>query len=168
MCEAEEGWHLSSSFILPTEVSVQFATYFSRIMNILKNGPISNQMNIFSTDQGLALIKDINAKASKNDKDVPEAYLSIRSSFIEELEADRVYSLDDFGSNQSETDYSRLSLKRCELKNHKILWICKKHAEQLNVKVLSDNVRGKDISNENNLKILDELEFVNIELLNDA
>lgn len=164
MCEAEDGWHLSSSFILVSEFTVQFATYFSRIMNILKNGSVSNQMNIFCTDQGSILLGEINSKASKNDKDVPEGYLSIRSSFIDELNADKLFSLDDFQA--SGEDLSKLSLERCELKNHKILWLCKKHIEKLQVKVLNENAASSDISNENNAKILDELELINSELIN--
>lgn len=96
MCEAEDGSHLSSSFILVSELTAQFATYFSRIMNIIKNGSVSNQMNIFCTDQGSILLDEINSKASKNDKDVPEGYLSIRNSFIDEFNSDKLFALEDF------------------------------------------------------------------------
>ena len=166
MCEAEEGWHLSSSFVpLPvSDLSPNISSYLSRIMNILKNGSISNQMNIFNTEEGSNLMNLIEKNSSADDNVVPTGYIDVRDKFIEAIENDNIFSLASFHLNDD--PINKLSLDRCELKNHKVLWLCKNHSEKLNAKVLNENSKETAAINETAYRILEVFDNLNMESFN--
>jgi len=160
LCEAEDGWHLSSTFVCLKEVKPQLCPYLARVMNILKSGNISNQLNVFSTEQGSQLIKDIENKSAANDVDVSESFIQLRQLFIDEFESGNALSFEMFKGGQAK----KMSLERCEMKNHKILWLCKAHVDLLGPKVLNES--DKDTSdtalNQANNMILKELESIDM------
>ncbi len=160
LCEAEDGWHLSSTFVCLKEVKPQLCSYLARVMNILKSGNISNQLNVFSTEQGSQLIKDIENKSAAHDVDFSESFTQLRQLFIDEFESGNALSFDMFKGGQAK----KMSLERCEMKNHKILWLCKAHVDLLGPKVLNES--DKDTSdaalNQANNMILKELESIDM------
>lgn len=164
MCEAEDGWHLSPAFVPLKEIPRQFCTYLSRIMNILKNGSISNSMNIFSSSQGSKVIAEIESKSSTDENQVAESYLTLRNFFIEEIDNDNCYTLEAFNSTKADSEeLNELGLTRCELKNRKVLWLCDDHISKMDVKVLSDSGKGaQEETNEQFYKIVQEMENLNL------
>ena len=125
MCEADEGFHMSDSCAVMSQVSPVFSTYLATILNIIKHGNLANKMNLFLTSQGLDLIKEIESKSLSDEKALIISYLEMRRFFISENEKARVYSL---GSE----------LQRCQLKNGQILWLCNEHVVKLKGKVLAE------------------------------
>lgn len=126
-------------------------------MRILKNGNISNQMNIFSTDKGSQLIKDIEEKSLADDKDVYESYIQLRKYFLSFLAK--------FEKGNEQAGF--IELKRCELKNHKILWLCGKHIKALNPTILKDSAKNVSSGNGDEYKLLDELVNVHMNIFSD-
>ncbi len=159
LCEAEDGWHLSSTFMCLKDIKPDMCSYLARVMNILQSGNTLKQLNIFCTEQGSQLIKDIENKALVTDIDVGESFIKIRQLFIEQYESGNVLSFDMFIDGK----VSRMSLKKCEMKNHKILWLCNGHIDSLNPKVLSDSDNNTELAlDEANYMILKELENINL------
>lgn len=162
MCESEDGWHLSSALVPLKEIPLQYCSFLSRIMNILKNGSISNSMNIFSSSQGAKLISEIESKSSSGEKELADSYITLRNFFVEAIDNDQCYTLESFNKNGNE-EMNEMGLTRCELKNRKVLWLCDDHVEKMDVKILSDS--GKEIQDETNhhfYKILEEMENLNL------
>ena len=81
MCEHDEGWHFSNTYLVLTELNSNFCPYLARIMNIIKNSNLANQLQIFLSEQGHKLMSDIESKASKIE--LSESYLELRKYFIE-------------------------------------------------------------------------------------
>ena len=156
LCEAEDGWHLSTTIVPIKEIS-SFCSYLSRIMRILKNGNISNQMNIFSTDQGSKLIKEIEDKSLSDEKDVCLSYFSLRNHFLSFLS-------NSFEQENEVKQTEFLELKRCELKNHKIVWLCDRHITSLNPTILKDSGKNLKSGNDDEYKLLDEMESLDLNL----
>lgn len=183
MCEFEEGWHLCDSFVLLPELNSLYCIYLARIMNIIRNGNLSNELQIFSANQGIKLIEDIESKATASNteddtNDINESYASLRKFFITECENKNLKSLHtilkfskDNTNNKNRAEQSSVSigLERCELKNGKVLWLCKKHLEQSNARVLTDsktqNTNALAGFDQNKNKMLDLIEEIKIELL---
>jgi hypothetical protein len=148
LCEHEEGWHLSDSLIvLPDHLNYIFdstalkktASYLARIVNILKSGSLSSEMQIFLSDEGQQLITKLEKPAET--VDLSESYTTLREHFINEyFKEKRLVVLSKKEEFSDETD-----LKRCELKNGKVLWLCANHIESTKARVLKDT----DISNAN-------------------
>jgi hypothetical protein len=152
ICEHDEGWHLTDSLVVLNDLSTSFCPYLARMMSILKNGNLATELKIFLSDQGNKLLAEIDSKAIgvKNELDIQESYTLLRKYFINELESNRLINL--FQQNY-------LGLERCELKNGKILWLCKKHIEQTGAHILSD----AEESNANVFEQKDDkmLEYIN-------
>jgi hypothetical protein len=49
------------------------------------------------------------------------------------------YDNNDLSVNRDENAYNRLGVERCELKNGKILWLCKNHIKETQASILSNN-----------------------------
>lgn len=133
MCEHEEGWHLCDSFLILPELMPSFCSYLTRIMKIIQNGTLLNEMQIFLVDQGYKLLSEINSKAVSDENEFIESYTSMLKYFHSELEKDNVRSF-----KKSDQENS-IPLQRCELKNGKNLWLCQKHIEQTNARVVTDS-----------------------------
>jgi hypothetical protein len=142
MCEHEEGWHLSESFVAlfsetnPLLKELASSPYLARMMTIIKNGPLCNEMQIFLSEQGQSLLREIEKKAAQQsvtdgaDESVAESYISLRKSFIKMCEEEKKPPQAAVGSLEA--------LQRCELKNGKILWLCKSHVESTKAPILTD------------------------------
>ncbi len=149
LCEHDEGWHFTDSFVPLDTLNTEFCSYLARIMNILKNGSISNNNNIYITENGINLLKEIELKASSDEKEVYQSYISLRNFFIEKCDIDFIYTFETFNSNELDSK-KKFNLERCELKNHKIVWLCKNHIEKLNAKILTDSTKTNNSSGLNN------------------
>ena len=159
MCEYEEGWHLARSFVLFNELNPSWCSYLHRVMNILRNDSLLNELKLFVTDHGQRLLKEIESKSLNEERDVIESYLSLRTYFIEQLEADSIYSLDLLEQNKA-SEYAT-TLQRCELKNGKIYWLCNDHIALKNAKILTDSVKAVEVNyDQAGYQMLDEIEKV--------
>lgn len=165
MCESEDGWHLSKCIVPLKEMPTEYCSYLLRIMNILKNGPLSNHMKLFLTDQGTKLLNEIEAKSSQDQTEVSASYIALRSFFIERIDSNEFYSFDSFGNA---SDKVGEQLTRCKMKNHKVLWLCDEHVEKLEVKVLSDSTEVINTAAFGNqtYELLEDIEKIRIEDFN--
>jgi hypothetical protein len=165
-------------------------------MNILKNGNLSTELLIFLNKKGEQLLNEIESKAKINETDMHASYVYARTKFAEKYEAGRVLPVvnrkppkaaeSEEKSTMEEKEpaaienYQELlklkkndmknivGLSRCELKNGKILWLCKEHALLSNATVLEDYVESSassSNSNENKNKLLVDIENIDLELV---
>lgn len=174
MCEFEEQWHLSPSYIVVTDVDPTWCSYLgllsdfnslinitsdlnkmyiARVMTILKNDKcLANELNIFVTEGGQKLLKDFESKALTDEKSIIESYQSLRSYFIAQIKGGNILLS---GSLNTE---NLLGLERCELKNGQINWLCPEHVKSQNAKVLTDSVKNQDVGIDlDKYQILEEL-----------
>jgi len=150
MCEFAEGWHLSTAYVLIEQLRPEWSPYLARIMNILKNDRLSNQLSIFVTDQGRKQLKEIETGLGLGDeKDVIDSYHSLRSFYAGQAE---------------ETLSNEVFLERCELKNGQVTWLCTEHVKETNAKVLSDVGNAQEVTNNDLDKYLLIEEIGNIKL----
>jgi hypothetical protein len=164
MCEFDEGWHVSDNYFTleNNELPSSYCTYLARLMNILKNGNLATQMQLFTTPNGQKLMKEIESKAliaTSSEQDViNDSYVDLRKRFTIENENKKVFSLSNDGSNTD--DLGKLDLERCELKNGKTMWLCKKHIEVTNARPLADDLMTTNTSMYDLLanKMLEDLE----------
>jgi len=169
VCEAEDGWHLSQTFVPVKDLHIskhtQFCPYLSRISNILKNGSVSNEMKIFLCDRGEKLLDDIENSALTSDVDITVSYQKLRGYFIEKFERGECYSLDAF--KKAEDDVETMGLFKCQLKNHKALWLCSSHVDKMGAKVISDSLKVVEAStiglNDPACLIVEDIENINME-----
>jgi len=136
MCEHEEGWHSSNSFFVYNQPSAMDCAYLARVMNILKYSNLHNELLIFRTEQGTKLIQELEAKSTENE--LIDSYIGIRKILIREFDKGTIWST-DIKINNDENVYNRLGLERCELKNGKILWLCKQHRDQTEANLIQNN-----------------------------
>ena len=161
MCEHENEWHLSNTLaILPEPIATEYSAYLARIMRILKSGSLANDMQIFACEAGAKLLADIEAKAvidsGDGDAKLAASYTALRKFYIESYEAGKVACawgrVDD-------------DLSRCEMKNGKILWLCKRHVAETNARVLNnDNKANQHLEVDLNSEMLNDLDQIEIEL----
>lgn len=175
MCEFEEQWHLSPSYIVVTDVDPTWCSYLgfifqifkslininsnlnkmsiARVMTILRNDKcLANELNIFVTEYGQKLLKDFEGKSLTDEKDIIESYQSLRSYFIAQIKGGNILLS---GSLNTE---NLLGLERCELKNGQINWLCPEHVKSQNAKVLTDSVKNQDVGIDlDKYQILEEL-----------
>jgi hypothetical protein len=143
MCENEEGWHPVSTFFGHTNTNLltgssSFNSYLLRIMNILKYGNLTNELTIFLSKQGTQIINEIENKPCEYD--LIESYGLLRKILINDFETGNIWSMNNLELNNNNQDvYDRIGLERCELKNGKILWLCKNHVSKTQANVLSNN-----------------------------
>lgn len=135
MCEHEEGWHPVQSFFVYKNLSVSDYAYLARIMNILKYGNLINKLQIFLSDEGQKLIREIEAKSEETE--LIDSFINLRRNFIDEFENGSIWS-NNLNLNKDDNVYNRLELARCELKNGKILWLCSDHVKQSDGNILSN------------------------------
>ena len=154
MCEYEEGWHLSETFTVLPELNTSFCLYLARIMSLLKNGSVSTTMQVFLCEQGKKLLDDIEkVNSNSTSADIKESYISVRKHFV----------------NEREEKNLKLDLKRCELKNGKIMWLCKEHAQITNSKIINDSLATivSNKSEQSQIKFLEDIQQVKIELVDE-
>ena len=165
LCEADDGWHLVNSFVVLHDLAPMFCSYLARLIHILKNGNFTNEFSIFGSEQGTELIRNIESQSLNEEKVVYESYKALRTFFIEESERGNIYSFDDF-NNDRETASGVSDLQRCELKNHKVLWLCNQHVQKLSAKVLTDSVKlaNSTAFNEAVSLILKDLDTIQIQI----
>lgn len=132
MCEHEESWHFSDLLVLYPKILSNNCAYFLRIMTILRNGSYSNEFGVLFTEQGKKLYNEIKEKVIGDSTEIADSYNSLRNFFITKFEEDDFYFIDQ-NSNQN-----YFGLKKCELKNGKILWLCAEHAEKCGGKIITD------------------------------
>lgn len=159
LCEHEEGWHLSKSFLILPDLNPNYGPYLTRIMNIIKNGSLSNELQIFLTDHGDKLLRDLDKKSINENSDISDSYLSLRRYFIEEFEKGHVFLTDEILSDNG----PQIDLKRCELKNGKKLWLCKEHSLATNAKILNNKMMSNQID-QSIFKLLDEINQIRIDI----
>ena len=138
MCEFQDGWHPSSSFISITSNSSNktglssllksFASYLTRVMSIVKNGPISSELQVLLSVQGRRTLGDI--ETTSDHKDIVDSYVALVKHVLgkheqeqEQQQQDKLQHGDNFEGS------SKMGLIRCELKSGKTMWLCKKHME---------------------------------------
>jgi hypothetical protein len=179
MCENDEGWHLSDNYTLldSNEFSNSlYSPYLARLLNIIKNGStIASQSQLFLTQQGQKLMHEIEQKAiSMIDTDaVMNSYISLRKKFIQECEHETVRTMSSSQQNAAtirttDNGDNQLDLHRCELKNGKILWLCKKHIETSNARIIADDqfVGGTNTQMEQLVhKMLQDIDSIEINLV---
>jgi hypothetical protein len=162
MCEYEEGWHVpeTSARLILSDINLNFCAYLTRVMNLIKNGSLSTTMQIFLCEQGQKLLDEIekNALSSSNNIEIKESYISLRKHYVNEVEA-----------LSSSSSKSKTDLNRCELKNGKIVWLCKKHAEATNSKIITDDLKTVITQNSDRLqgKLLDDIQQIKIEIVDE-
>ncbi len=151
MCESEDGWHLTKAYALVERLRPEWSSYLARIMNILKNDRLSNQLSIFVTDQGRKQLKEIEVSSLGEEKDVIASYHSVRSFYAEQ-------------SGETSVE-GEVSLERCELKNGQVKWLCPEHVKETNARVLSDAGNGQETVNNDLAKYLmiEEIEKMKLE-----
>ncbi|RNA34024.1 serine threonine- kinase pats1 [Brachionus plicatilis] len=156
MCEHEESWHFSDCIVILPELLSSYCPFLVRIISILRNGSSSNELGVFLSEQGNNLFNDMKEKSQGESLDMGDSYHSFRSFFISEFENDGYYSLSWLGGNSISNP---LGLENCELRNGKILWMCKKHIEETDAEILSDqdNFTSNQIEQEKN-NLIEELD----------
>jgi hypothetical protein len=138
--------------VVANDLNTEWCSYLARIMNILKNGNLSNELKVFVTDYGQNMLKEIESKSLNEEKDVIESYLSLRNFFITELDSENIFSETD-SNNKTLT-----KLERCELKNGKIYWLCDEHIKMKNARILTDSVKAAEVSyDQTKYQMLDEI-----------
>jgi hypothetical protein len=143
MCEFDEGWHSSDNYLTLDNGLPGSYAYLARIMNIIKNGNLASESQVFTTQQGQQLMDEIDRKGrigSREDHEfadviISESYLELRRLFADACKAGRLLS---FGVN-SANDGSQLDLERCELKNGKTVWLCARHVAECGARPLADD-----------------------------
>lgn len=156
LCEHEEGWHLSDWIAILPDLSPQYCGYLLRIMNIIKNGSLSNDMQIFQLDIGHKLLTDIEKKSSLA-TNINESYISLRKFYIENINSNKIFSL-----TADVTD----DLTKCELKSGKILWLCGEHMALTNAKIIDNTIRNETFKNDPlAFQILDEIKAIDITII---
>lgn len=161
MCEHEESWHFSDCFVILPELLNIYCPYLIRLITILKNGSSSNELGVFLTEQGNKLLSEME-KSMDESIDLFDSYNSFRNIFINEFESDRFYSLSWLSDNWNDKP---LGLENCELRNAKILWLCKKHCEETDAEILSDqdNFTTDSIEKEKNF-LIEELDNIDLNI----
>ena len=155
MCEHEEGWHFpANEYLLITELNPHFCPYLARIMNIIKNGNLVNQMQIFLTEYGHKLISDIESKARKID--LSESYIELRKHFIFEYENSKTFT----PNKENKTE-----LKLCELKNGNISWLCPDHIDSTNARQIPHSNIASPLNTDQNIKLLNYIEQIIIDTI---
>ena len=152
VCEYEEGWHLSEMSIVLSELNINFCSYLTRIMNLIKNGSLSTTLQIFICEQGQKILDEIERNANSSNIEIKESYIALRKHFVNEAQGSKKYTLD---------------LHRCELKNGKKMWLCKKHADLTNAKIITDNL-ATTITNNTELlqaQFLEDIQQIKIEMI---
>ena len=152
-CEYEEGWHLAETYLLISDINItNFCAYLTRVMNLIKNGNLSTTLQIFLCEQGQKLLGEIEKNSISSNLEIRESYIAMRKHFVNESQNLSQKSID---------------LHRCELKNGKIMWLCQKHAEATNAKILTDNLATVITNNSEILqaKFLEDVEQINIEIV---
>lgn len=171
MCENEEGWHPVSSYIPVDNLDPNFHSYLARMMHILKYSHFSTELNVFLMDQGIDLLAEIDSylndnqtepKSLNNEKELSQSYVSIRNYFIAQTENHNLVNTSTaFGE-------MTLGLQRCELKNGKMLWLCKRHIESNSARILNDTVETNfsyaDTIN-TKLSIISELDSTKLDII---
>lgn len=163
MCEHENEWHPSHALVvLPEPVASEYSAYLARVMNILKNSSLASELNVLITESGVKLINDLENKAVMENCDreteLTASYTALRRFYVESYEKKQVLST-------TRCDLVDGGLKRCELKNGKILWLCNKHIEETNAKVLTDNINTNLVSDADlNSEMLQNLNQIEIEI----
>ena len=143
MCEHDEGWHLSESSVsLDGQVPASFCSYLCRLMNILRHGEVASQMIIFALPDGQRVLDQVEERASLDESDIADSYVALRQHFINEwskkaLAANASTSDADAAASASSGE-QRVDLKRCELKNGKVLFLCDKHAKATKARVITN------------------------------
>ena len=156
LCEYEEGWHVNiQSPLLIENVEFSYYPYLARIMNILKYGNLSTELKIFLTKNNI--LNDIekfmtdktneNNSSSNVETDFNQSYMALRNYAISQS-----LNIDD--------------LQRCELKSGKILWLCQKHIDECDARILKDSSFETNFNENINLKstILNELDSIEINI----
>ena len=88
-----------------------------------------------------------------------ESYLALLKHFSSQLEAEK--KLDD-------SNHEVMGLKRCEMKNGKVLWMCKQHIEMTNPKILEFNLKNDTSTNLNEqlaIQMLHDIEEIKIDIV---
>jgi hypothetical protein len=166
MCEHEEGWHCLDILVTMPETTRPLGAYLARIMNILKNGGETNQMRIFRVEQGQRSMNEAQTQATQTgNPSLEEAYQVLREIFINKFEKQEAFRVSG-GEAVASSEELNLDLKRCELKNGKVLWLCEKHLQQTNARELFDNVvTNNSDDQEANKKFLDDLDTIQIDMI---
>ena len=152
LCEHEEGWHLDQFYSIISELNPDYCSYLARIMSVIKYGNLATEVQIFQSQEGLNLIKEIESKALTDEDadDIMESYMLVRQDLIDESTENKVLH----------------GLKLCELKNGKVLWLCEKHIEETGACVLNylhdTNSAGVEVSS--NI-LLDDIGEININII---
>ncbi len=162
MCEFDEGWHVTESY-LPLENKTligSYSAYLARLINILKNGNQASHQLIFSTSDGQKLVQQIESRVKVVDEGSTE-HDSIFSSY-EELR--RKFATDYMNNKLCSTNESinglHNSLKRCELKSGKTLWLCAEHMRVTNARALAYDDSKANLADEFDRLTLNMLEFL--------
>jgi hypothetical protein len=139
MCEHDEGWHVSETFFTleTNEAKTSLSSYFARIMSIIKNSPLRNELLIFQKEAGKNFLAEMESKAKMRDNDLASSYKLLREMYINEYQSGKISNVTQSADNYEVND---MDLKRCELKNGKILWLCEKHIKETNGRELSHTV----------------------------
>lgn len=134
MCEHENEWHPSNLLLVLLEpVSTEYASYLARVMRIVKNGNLAGEIQVLITESGAKLMADLEAKAiaesSGGESKLEESYAALRKFYYDCHENKQVLC---------ESGDVNVELKRCELKNGRVVWLCEKHILETNARVLND------------------------------
>ena len=165
MCEFDEGWHiLPNSYILSNESLLpKYYSYLVRVMNIIKNGNLSNQLQIFLNQKGIEMLEDLEKKLIQmNDSEETifnESYLSFLKHFTSQLDAEKKIN---------ESNHEVMGLKRCEMKNGKVIWMCNQHIEMTNPKILEFNIKneaGTNLNEQLAVQMLHDIEEIKIDIV---
>ena len=168
MCEYEEGWHPVSAFFGHTQTNLlttnSYYGYLSRIMNILKYGNnLTNELSVFMSKQGIQIINEIETKPCECD--LLESYIGLRKILINDFDSGNVCAMTNNNLNDNDNNhvYIRTGLERCELKNGKILWLCKNHVMQTQASVISNNYAdtSESLTESSQNRMLDHLKNYN-------
>jgi hypothetical protein len=171
MCEYEEGWHVSESFVVLNDLST-FSSYLARVMNILRSGNHSSELKIFFSDEGNQLLAELNARALTDKVDMAESYISLRSYFISQVEKGKIYHYNASSSSSSsmndQANLNKLDLKICEMKSGKQAWMCDGHIRQTNASLISADGLAGLFTLQNDLadnKMLEDIEQIKIDII---
>ena len=177
LCEYEEGWHTCDLLVLlPDEDTIKskYGLYFTRVMNIIKQGNLSNEFDILTLEKNPQLLIDswsINQTATKSatipiDQLFIESILSLQMFYINQVLKSNLYFFD-----KASRLYKKFKLiddifqdrlgviKRCELKNGKITWLCNDHIEKLNARIIDNQSNFSQDDNINDL-VIEEIEKI--------
>ena len=152
MCEYDEGWHVSDTFMVVQGSIAPFGSYLARVMNIIKRGSLASELTLFQTAEGQQLLSEIEGKAlAKSETDLSASYAALRAQYASEFEKDLICTTSKLVSLEKEAMYD---LKLCELKNGKVLWLCAKHMQASSAREIRDSKVVDAISTEISRKFL--------------